>query len=159
MRIPVRTLVVRLVLVTGACGLLGAAGVLDPAHAVLLGLLGVAAVVLNAVSVEEVDAEWPGRPFTSRAGGRSGVSDLSWQVFGRDRRVRDNIVERVATLAAARLALLGVDAADPTQSAEVDRLLGAAVSEGIASRRPPTARTLQTWLDAIDRLSGERTTP
>ena len=74
MRIPVSTLVVRLVLVAAVCALLGAGGILDPAHAVLLGCLGVAAVVLNAVSVEEVDAEWPGRPFTSRAGARSGVT-------------------------------------------------------------------------------------
>jgi len=157
-RIPVSTLVVRVLLVAGVCALLGFGGVLDATHAVLLCLLGVAAVVLNAASVTETDAEWPNRPPTNRAGARSGVSDLSWQVFGRDRRVRETIVERVATLAAARLALLGVDASDPAQSAEADRLLGPAVNAGIASRRPPTARTLQTWLDAIDRLSRERTT-
>jgi hypothetical protein len=155
----VPALVTRLVLTAGACTLLGLGGVLDPAHAVLLGCLGVAAVALNAAVIDDVEAEWPSRPVAGRAGGRSGVSDLSWQVFGRDRRVRDHIVERVADLAAARLALLGVDASDPRQRAEVDRLLGPGVSAGLAAGTPPTARTLQLWLDAIDRLSRERTNP
>jgi hypothetical protein len=159
MRISVRSLVVRVLLVAGVCALLGIGGVLDPAHAALLGLLGIAIVALTAVPVDEQAADWPSRPVTSRAGARSGVSDLSWQVFGRDGRVRDHIVERVADLAATRLALLGVDSADPARSAELDRLLGERVNAGITSRTPPTARTLQTWLDAIDRLSRERTTP
>lgn len=142
-----------------AAAALGFGGVLDPTHAVLLGCVGFAAVLLHAGSADQWETEWPERPFASRAGGRNSVSDLGWQVFGQDRRVREHVVERVATLAAARLALLGIDANDPAQDAEVDRLLGPKVAAGLASRRPPTARTLQTWLDAIDRLSNERTTP
>jgi hypothetical protein len=86
------------------------------------------------------------------------VSDLSWQVFGEDRRASDRIVRRARDLAAARLALLGVDPADPARRGEVERLLGASVVAGLASGQRPTARTLQTWLDAIDRLRDERTT-
>ena len=92
------------------------------------------------------------------AGGRDTVSDLSWQVFDENRRASARIVRRTSDLAAARLALLGVDATDPAQRDEVERLLGTSVAAGLTSNQPPTARTLQTWLDAIDALGDERTT-
>jgi len=152
-------LIVRVAAVAVVAAALGFGGVLDPTHAALLGCLGLAAVTVSAGAAEEWTTDWPERPFESRAGGRSAVSDLGWQVFGRDRLVRGRIVDRVRGLAAARLALLGVDASDAAQWPEVERLLGARVANGLASARPPTARTLQTWLDAIDRLGNERITP
>jgi hypothetical protein len=156
--VPVGVLV-RVAVVTVLAAVLGFGGVLDPTHAALLGLLGIAVVGMASDSSEEWADEWPDRPLESRAGGRSAVSDLGWQVFGRDRRVHDRVVERVRTLAAARLAALGVDAGDAAQWPQVERLLGARVANGLASPRPPTARTLQTWLDAIDRLGNERNNP
>lgn len=154
-----RGVVLPTLLVAVVCAVLGFGGILDGPHALLLGCVGFAAVLLRAGSADHPTTEWPSRPFATRAGGRSGVSDLGWQVFGQDGRVRPHVVVRVRRLAAARLALLGIDADDPAQSTEVERLLGARVAAGLASTRPPTARTLQTWLDAIDRLSHERTIP
>lgn len=159
MRRPLLAILMRVLGVVAVCAVLGFGGVLDPTHAVLLGCIGLAAVLLRAGAADERDIAWPDHPFASRAGGRSGVSDLGWQVFGQDGRVRGPVVGRVAALAEARLALLGVDVNDPTQAGEVERLLGPRVAAGLASGRPPTARTLQTWLNAIDRLSNERTTP
>lgn len=158
MSVPAR-LVVRLAAIVVVAAALGLGGVLDPTHAVLLGCVGLAVVAVSAGSADEWSQEWPERPFEGRSGARSGVSDLGWQVFGRERRVRGRIVERVRGIAAARLALLGVDAGDPAQWPDVERLLGARVANGLASAQPPTARTLQTWLDAIDRLGDERTNP
>lgn len=159
MRLPVRGVVLRVLVVAALAAALGVGGVLDPTHAVVLGLVGIAAVGLRAAAADEFGAEWPSRSFESRAGARGAVSDLSWQVFGRDRRVRERVVERVRDLATARLALLGVDADDPSQAGEVERLLGPRVAAGLDAPRPPTARTLQTWLDAIDGLGHERTIP
>ena len=50
------------------------------------------------------------------------------------------------------------DATDPAQWPEVERRLGPAIASGLAHDERPTARTPQLWLDAIDRLSDERTT-
>lgn len=148
---------VRAGIVTAVCAVLGFGGVLDPVHAVLLGCLVLAGTSLWSEDSDLLGAEWPVRRFAARAGGRNAVSDLAWQVFDPDRRVQPRVVERVRNLAVARLALLGVDARDPAQRPEVERLLGRTVAEGIAYGKRPNARTLQIWLDAIDRLN-ERTT-
>lgn len=153
MRPQLRHFLVRAGVVTAICAVLGLGGVLDPVHAVLFGCLLLAGISLWSTGSDLPGAEWPVRRFAARAGGRNAVSDLAWQVFDPDRRVQPRVVMRVRGLAAARLALLGVDANDPAQQPEVERLLGRAVAEGIASGTRPTARTLQLWLDAIDRLS------
>ncbi|MCW5953061.1 MAG: hypothetical protein KIT69_12465 [Propionibacteriaceae bacterium] len=153
----VRGLLVRAAIIAAIGAWLGFGGVLDPIHAALLGCLGIAAVLLRSGPPDQPDTDWPTRRFTNRAGGRNAVSDLAWQVFDSDQRVRRQVVQRVRELATARLAALGVDADDPGQWAEVARLLGPRVASGLASDRRPTARTLQTWLDAIDRLNHERT--
>lgn len=156
---PLLGIGLRVLGIAAVCAVLGFGGILDPTHAVLLGCIGLAAVLVRAGTADQGETNWPDRPFASRAGGRNSVSDLGWQVFGQDGRVRAQVVERVAALAEARLTLLGVDASDPAQAAEVERLLGPRVAAGLASGRPPTARTLQTWLHAIERLSNERNTP
>lgn len=137
---------------------LGLTNVLDPAHAVLVACLLFAALLLGAGSTEQIEDAWPHRPSSSRAGGRATVSDLSWRVLDHDRLVDAAIVCRVRELAVARLAFIGVDADDPAQWPEVERLLGPAVAADLAAERRPTARTLQRWLDTIDRLGNERTT-
>ena len=157
MRVSVRGLVVRALLVVALGAVLGLTGVLDPTHALLLACLLLAAVLVQARRPEPADEGWPDRSFGSRAGGRDAVSDLAWQVFDEDRRASVRVVRRVRELATARLALLGVDATDPARRGEVERLLGPRVAAGLASDAPPTARTLQTWLDAIDALTDERT--
>lgn len=136
---------------------LGFGGILDPVHAALFGCLLLAGLALRGHASGLPDLDWPTHRFSNRAGGRNGVSDLAWQVFDTDRRMRRQVVQRVHELAAARLALLGVDAGDPAQRPEVERLLGPRVAAGLASGERPTARTLQIWLDAIDRLNHERT--
>ncbi len=158
MTTSVRGLAIRGVLVVALCAALGFGGILDPTHAALSALLLLAVVLLQGRRTPPLDAEWPSHSFGSRAGGRDAVSDLSWQVFGEDRRASDRVVRRANDLAAARLALLGVDPDDPGRRDDVERLLGASVVAGLASGQRPTARTLQTWLDAIDRLRDERTT-
>lgn len=108
--------------------------------------------------MDEYEPSWPARQTRLRAGGRATVSDLSWQVFDHSHPVDAAVAHRVHGLAVARLAMVGVDAADPAQWPEVERLLGPAVANSLAHDERPTARTLQLWLDAIDRLSDERTT-
>ncbi|MEA5118991.1 MAG: hypothetical protein VB036_15435 [Propionicimonas sp.] len=157
MTASVRSRVIGVVVVGLLCAVLGFGGVLDPAHAGLLGCLILATLGLRRGHTELPAAEWPSRRFPSRAGGRNQVSDLAWQAFETDRRLRRPVVERVRSLATARLRLLGVDADDPTQWPEVERLLGPRVAAGLFSDQRPTARTLQLWLDAIDRLNPERT--
>ncbi|HMQ66335.1 MAG TPA: hypothetical protein PJ992_08595 [Arachnia sp.] len=147
---------VRAVVVGAIAGLLGLGGILDPAHAALLGCLVLVLLSLRSAADDRPERGWPARAVADRPGSRGGVSDLACQVFDTDSRVRGRVVERVRRIAAARLAALGVDADDPAQRADVDRLLGPRVAAGLASGQRPTARTLQTWLDAIDRLD-ERT--
>lgn len=153
-----RGLVVRGLVVVAVCAALGLGGILDPTHAALSAFLLLAVVLLQARREPSPEDAWPEHSFGSRAGGRDTVSDLSWQVFDENRRASARIVRRTSDLAAARLALLGVDATDPAQRDEVERLLGTSVAAGLTSNQPPTARTLQTWLDAIDALGDERTT-
>ncbi len=113
--------------------------------------LAVTALWSRAGTVVE-DPEWPRTVTEARAGGRHDVSDLSWSTFGRDGRVTDRVVRRVRALATDRLRAHGVDPADPASLPDVERLLGADVVRQLASREAPTARTLQTGLDAIERL-------
>lgn len=147
----------RLVTVAIVAGLVAAGlgywQIIDPWHAAAAAALTVAATALwsRTGSVVE-DPEWPRVPTTARAGGRHDVSDLSWSTFGRDGRVTDRVVNRVRALAADRLRAHGVDPADPASKTEIERLLGARVVAQLASREAPTARTLQTWLDAVERL-------
>lgn len=154
----------RLVAVTIAAVLVTAAlafwQIVDLWHAAALATVVVAATALwsRTGSVVE-DPGWPRVPTTARAGGRHDVSDLSWSTFGRDGRVTDRVVRRVRALAADRLRAHGVDPSDPTAKAEIERLLGARVVAQLASRQSPTARTLQTWLDAVERLGPAPATP
>lgn len=152
-----RPFLLRTAIIAVICIALGVSGILDPAHAALLGCLLLAGITLWSTGSQLPGAEWPARRFAARAGGRNGVSDLAWQVFDPDRRVQSRVVERVRKLAAARLALLGVDVYDPAQQAKVERMLGRSVAQGLAAGKRPTARTLQLWLDAIDRLGLEPT--
>lgn len=158
MRVSPRGLVIRALVVVAVCAALGLGGILDPTHALLSAFLLLAAVLVQARRPPQLDEGWADHSFGSRDGGRGDVSDLSWQVFGEGRQVSARIVRRTRDLATARLDLLGVDAHDPARRDEVERLLGASVVAGLGSDELPTARTLQTWLDAIDALGDERTT-
>jgi len=109
-------------------------------------------VLWAATDATTGDPEWPRTVTEARAGGRHDVSDLGWSVFGRDGFVTDRVVRRVRTLAADRLRAHGVDPADPRSRPDAERLLGATVLRQLKSGHPPTARTVQTWLDAIERL-------
>lgn len=139
--------------------ILGVLGILDPAHVVLLGGGLVCLVLVGSRLPDPPDPGWPPLPFRTHAGGRSSVSDLSRRSLDLDGRVRPEIVNRTRALAQGRLALLGIDMDDPDRRGDVERLLGDSVAAGLAAPGHPTARTLQTWLDAIERLGHERTTP
>jgi hypothetical protein len=133
--------------------------VVDPAHAFAATALACALGILwSATDATTDDPEWPRPPVAARAGGRHDVSDLGWSVFGRDGYVTDRIVRRIRALAADRLRVHGVDPADPAAEPDAERLLGARVLRQLKSRQPPTARTVQTWLDAIERLGAAPTT-
>ncbi len=153
-----KALVLRVVGSVALGTVLALTGVLDATHAALLALLLLAALLLSARMIDDYEPVWPARQSPMRAGGRAVVSDLSWQVFDHSRRVDAAVADRVHRLAVARLAMLGIDATDPAQWPEVERRLGPAIASGLAHDERPTARTLQLWLDAIDRLSDERTT-
>ena len=133
--------------------------VVDPWHAVATAAVATAISILwSATDATTPDPEWPHLPIEARAGGRHDVSDLGWSVFGRDGHVTDRVVRRIRALAADRLRAHGVDPSDPAAEPDAERLLGARVLRQLKSRQPPTARTVQTWLDAIDRLGAAPTT-
>lgn len=147
----------RVVTVTVLTGLAAAGlawwNVLGPWHAAAATALACAlTVVWSATERQVADPEWPRVAFEARPGGRHDVSDLGWAAFGRDGRVTDRVVRRVRALAVDRLRAHGVDASDPDARADVERLLGARVVRQLASGVPPRGRTVQEWLDAIERL-------
>jgi hypothetical protein len=153
----------RITTVTVVAGLAAAGlvywNVVDPWHAIAAAAVAVAISILwSATDATTPDPEWPDLPIEARAGGRHDVSDLGWSVFGRDGRVTDRVVRRIRALAADRLRAHGVDPSDPAAEPDAERLLGARVLHQLKSRQPPTARTVQTWLDAIDRLGAAPTT-
>jgi hypothetical protein len=137
-------------------------------HIVDLGHAAAAATLATAMSIlwsateptgpTTSDPEWPRTAIEARAGGRHDVSDLGWSVFGRDGHVTDRVVRRIRALAADRLRAHGIDPADPAAEPDAERLLGARVLRQLTSRQPPTARTVKTWLDAIERLGAAPTT-
>lgn len=156
----------RIITVTALAGL-AAAGlaywhVVDPAHAATAATLATTLAVLwsatEPTTGSTTDPEWPRTPVEARAGGRHDVSDLGWSVFGRDGHVTDRVVRRIRALAADRLRAHGIDPADPAAEPDAERLLGAHVLRQLKSGRPPTARTVKTWLDAIERLGAAPTT-
>jgi hypothetical protein len=132
--------------------------VVDPWHALATAAVATAISILwSATDATTPDPGWPDVPIEARAGGRHDVSDLGWSVFGRDGHVTDRVVRRIRALAADRLRAHGVDPSDPAAEPDAERLLGARVLRQLKSRQPPTARTVQTWLDAIDRLGAAPT--
>ncbi|AEG44293.1 hypothetical protein [Isoptericola variabilis] len=152
MRRPAAGVVALSVTVLGAALVVALLGWLDPVHAVLL-----AAVVLVVTAVWRradagVEDPWPAPPEEQRPGARHDVSELGWATFTRSGEVSERVLRRVRALAAARLARHGVDLADPAQASDVERLLGEDVARGLASRRAPTARVLDHWLGALERL-------
>ncbi|MFD7307856.1 hypothetical protein [Promicromonospora sp. NPDC059942] len=127
--------------------------IIDPWHAAAAVAVVVALAALwSRTEDADPDPEWPHVVTEARAGGRHDVSDLSWSTFTRDGRVTERVVRRVRALAADRVRAHGVDPSDPAATEDVERLLGARVVRGLSSRHAPTARTLQSWLDAIERL-------
>jgi hypothetical protein len=131
---------------------LSVARLLDPVHAFLVAAVGAVVVLVWRRLDDGSEEQWPDPPEEARAGARHDVSELGWATFTRSGEVSERVLRRVQALAAARLARHGVDLADPARRADVERLLGADVAAGLASRRGPTARTLEHWLDAIERL-------
>jgi hypothetical protein len=153
----------RVITVTVVAGLAAAGlvhwNVVDPWHAVAAAAVATATSILwSATDSTIADPEWPPLLVQARAGGRHDVSELGWSVFGRDGHVTDRVVRRIRALAADRLRAHGIDPSDPAAEPEAERLLGARVVCQLKSRQPPTARTVQTWLDAIDRLGAAPTT-
>jgi hypothetical protein len=131
---------------------LSATGVLDPVHAFLLAAVSAVVVLVWRRLDDGTEEPWPDPPQEARAGARHDVSELGWATFTRSGEVSERVLRRVRALAAARLARHGLDLADTAHRADVERLLGADVAAGLASRRGPNARTLEHWLDAIERL-------
>ncbi|PUB26204.1 hypothetical protein C8K30_106293 [Promicromonospora sp. AC04] len=153
----------RIVTVTTVTGLIAAGlvfwQIISLWHAIAAVALAVAASVLWSGTEATVDdPQWPPVAIEARAGGRHDVSDLGWSVFGRDGLITDRVVRRVRALAADRLRAHGVDPSDPAARPDAERLLGARVHRQLLSHAPPTARTMQTWLDAIERLGAAPTT-
>ncbi|WP_423464593.1 hypothetical protein ACO229_08790 [Promicromonospora sp. MS192] len=148
-----RRIVVPTVLVALGAGGLAWWSVIDLWHAAAATALACAvSIVWAATETTVADPEWPRTAVDARPGGRHDVSDLGWSVFGRDGLVTDRVVRRIRALAVDRLRAHGVDAEDPATRPEVERLLGTTVVRQLASGMPPRARTVQGWLDAIERL-------
>lgn len=154
----VRRVVTLTLLVALVAGGLAWWSVVDVWHAAAATALTCAVtVVWSATESTVADPEWPRTPVDARPGGRHDVSELGWSVFGRDGLVTDRVVRRVRALAADRLRAHGVDVTDPAARPEAERLLGADVLRQLSSGVPPRGRTVQTWLDAVERLGAAPT--
>ncbi|WP_418276864.1 hypothetical protein ACNHYB_02855 [Isoptericola jiangsuensis] len=132
---------------------LAATDAVDPVHALTLAAALLACRHAWKALDDGRQARWPAPPAEQRHGAREDVTDLGWAAFTRDGRVSTRVTRRVHALATHRLAAHGVHLDDPTHHHAAAQLLGADVLDGIRSRRPPTARTLHHWLDAIDHLT------
>lgn len=133
--------------------------ILDPLHAITAATLtSTLSIIWSASEATTEDPTWPHTTTETRTGARHDVSDLGWSVFGRDGHVTDRVVHRIRTLAAKRLTAHGIDPTDPAAHPDIERLLGPGTLRQLLSNQPPTARTVQRWLDAIEHLGPTPTT-
>ncbi|MDD9205886.1 hypothetical protein PU560_05305 [Georgenia sp. 10Sc9-8] len=124
-------------------------------------------VALTAVAVLVVgtllgglghDAQLPRLPPPERSGSRREVSELAWMLTSRSGRVGPGFHRRLREAARARLALHGLDLADPAQDADVRARLGDAAADTLAAGdRLPTEPQVARCLEALERLGTTRT--
>lgn len=115
------------------------------------------AVVGTLVGHRELSHEmvWPQLPDERRGGHRQEVSQLSWSLTDRDGRVGEQGRRRLRTVAAGRLALVGVDLDDDDA---VRAHLGDRAWRTLraTAKNPPTVRALDACLTTLEELEGAR---
>ncbi|WP_265521211.1 hypothetical protein [Oerskovia flava] len=149
---PVRRTVGPTLLVLAAATLTALLGA-GPAHVLAVLGTGLTLVVLAATAGHTHETDWSHTPRPDRDGARRDVSELGWSILGKDGRVNQRVVRRTRALAAQRLAIHGVDLADPADASEAARLLGQRVHRQLLHDDHPTPRTLQAWLSTLERLA------
>jgi hypothetical protein len=127
---------------------------MDAWHAGTVGLV-LAAAGLCAIAVpDHRDAAWPEVAGPDGEGARWDVARLSWSLRPKRGRIPQAGLVRVQELARHRLALRGLDLADPDDRAAIERLIGTAAYATVAlpAARPPRVRAVVHCLDMLDRL-------
>ena len=120
-------------------------------HAAMTFGVAAATTVLLLALPDIHPPHWPRVSTTRRDGTRDQISALSWAFMTRDEAVSARGLQTVRETAAARLALHGVDLADPAQERAARHLLGDAAYDMLTQDAPPP--TMAQVGRCIDRLA------
>ncbi|SDC16707.1 hypothetical protein SAMN05216410_1312 [Sanguibacter gelidistatuariae] len=122
-----------------------------PAHA-LLAITAAAAVTVMLVALPDIqEPRWPRESSDRRDGARDQVTALSWAFMTRDESVSTRGLHAVRKAATARLALHGVDLADPAHARAARELLGQGAYALLTTYGPPPS--MAQLGRCIDRLT------
>lgn len=123
----------------------------DVIHA-LLAITVAAAVTILVVALPDVQPpRWPRESATRRDGAREQISALSWAFMTRDESVSTRGLQAVRRTATVRLALHGIDLADPAHAPAARELLGTGAYTVLATDGPPPS--MARLGRCIDRLA------
>ncbi|MEZ0446234.1 hypothetical protein [Cellulomonas sp. ICMP 17802] len=123
--------------------------------ALLVGLLGVAGVLLLTRLDGTPDPGWDRERYDRRHGARGEVQDLAWAMVARDGRVGERVLRRLKEVARHRLARHGLTLE------EAEDLVGPRAYRTLTRARSPlpTLADVRHTLDVLDSLGPRRTTP
>lgn len=132
----------------------------SPVHAVMAFVVAAAVTVLLVDLPSIPPPRWPRIATVRRDGTRDQISALSWAFMTRDESVSTRGLLTVRETAATRLALHGIDLADPAQEHAVRNLLGDTASVLLSQDgRPPTMAQVGRCIDRIATISPSRPQP
>lgn len=146
---PALAVVIGAPILAGICWYFGS----DVSHAIAIALSIAAIGIIWAPASGDEEPAWP-RPTENSKPGRREVTELSWWLRSRRGRVDDAALRRVRALASNRLATRGLELADPSHRAPIERLIGAEAYATLLAnwQRPPSLRSVIRCLDALDTL-------
>ena len=125
----------------------------SPVHAVMT-MITAAAVTVLLVAQPTVDhPRWPRVSTGRRDGARDQISALSWAFMTRDETVSARGLQTVREAATARLALHGVDLADPAQEPAARALLGDASYDLFQDTQPATMTRVGRCIDRLAEIT------
>lgn len=112
----------------------------------------VAGGALATAFVDPEEPTLPERPISARNGARREVGSVAWSLRGGRGRVSPLASFRIRTVAARRLARLGIDLEDPADRARAEAALGQRAYRVVSEPAPRSYGTMRSALRAVDRL-------
>lgn len=142
----------------GLSGLAFFAGVTLPLSVLLAVAIVAVGTVLTMLAAGH-DERWPEARVVLRSGARREVARLSWSMAEDDGRVSDAAVQRLRTLAAARLLRRGIDLADPADRQAAESALGTSAYRLLTEPGRHRPEALLSCVSAIERLDRREGAP